>query len=82
MLEFIIVDDNVHVNQQIQDIINGTLFITEIEYKNKIFFDYTDDFFKLANSIRDDRVYILDIQTPHSSGITAIRTIREHDKKK
>lgn len=80
MLEFVVVDDNKFLNEQIQDVINGVLMKTKIDYVYKIFYDYDSVFFELVNDDSENRVYVLDLQTPHSSGLTAIRTIREHDK--
>lgn len=79
MINFIICDDDKRVVNKIKDIISKFMMKNEHGYKTHIFDDYNLDFMKVMNSKLQDKIYILDIETPTRSGIDIARLIREKD---
>ncbi len=79
MINFIVCDDNELILKQVNEIIDNVMMKNKLSYKKHFFTDYDNDFLKLMRSKMSCKVYILDIETPTSSGIDVARMIRERD---
>ncbi len=79
MVNFILCDDNDKIVSSVAKIIDQEMMKNQITYKKNVFNDYNKDFLKLAKSRIANKIYILDIETPTSSGIDIARMIREKD---
>lgn len=78
MLEFVICDDNEMVLKNLQNVV--IKYMGNRKYVIKKYNDYDNKFINIINSA-ENRIYILDIETPSNSGITIARMIRKVDTK-
>lgn len=76
MINFIIVEDNSMFNNIIQNEVNKIMFSEDIEYRITSFLDFNEEFKKIMTNNMPSKIYILDIETPTSSGIDMARRIR------
>lgn len=79
MVSFIICDDNKKINQSINEIVDQTMMKNKIPYRKMSFLDYNAEFMHVMNDKLPNKIYILDIETPTTSGIDIVRRIREKD---
>lgn len=79
MLNVIICDDNKNDRKNIVEIVNDFMKRKNIENQNYIFNDYDNKFYNLMNKNIPFKIYLLDIETPSSSGIDVARKIRKKD---
>ena len=79
MINFIICDDVEKYCQKIENIVSKYMMKNKLEYRTHTFNDYNEEFLKMVNKKLPFKVYILDIETPTSSGIDIARIIRRKD---
>ncbi len=79
MINIIICDDIEKDRTRIEKIVQQYMEKNKKEYSIHSFSDYDDKFFKAANSLLPFKIYLLDIETPSSSGIDIARQIRIRD---
>ena len=79
MINFIICDDVEKYRKTIENIVSKYMMKNKLEYRTHLFSDYNEDFLKMVNKKLTFKVYILDIETPTSSGIDIARVIRRKD---
>ncbi|MDD4547301.1 MAG: LytTR family DNA-binding domain-containing protein [Bacilli bacterium] len=79
MVNFVVCDDNAEILSQINSIIDEEMIKNKMKYQCHLFDDYDNKFMKLMRSKLPFRIYILDIETPTSSGIDIARVIRKID---
>lgn len=79
MINFIICDDEVLVRKNIEEIIVSFMMKNKLTYKTYLFNDYNKKFMNIINKKIGFKIYILDIETPSSSGIDIARKIRKND---
>lgn len=79
MINFIICDDNLEMLQSVKDIINNVMMKNNYAYKIHPFTEYDHQFYQTMNSRISNKIYVLDIETKHSSGIDVARKIRIKD---
>ena len=79
MINFIICDDNKAIRNNVVNVIDKVMMKNQLMYKNHIYEDYDDNFYKIVKSKKSCKIYVLDIETKTSSGIDAARAIREKD---
>ncbi len=77
MINFIIVEDNVNHRKKVKDIILAYMMNNKVEFNiveyadcGKMLLSY------LKNNVKDDTVYILDLELPSGDGIDIARLIR------
>lgn len=81
MINFIVVDDQKFFVESIINIIDQTMINNKLEYKTHTYNDYDSAFFQIVNEQIDNKIYILDIQTPSRNGNEVAREIRKTDLK-
>lgn len=81
MINFIICDDNKNIVNNVREIIERIMMKNDNEYQIHCFYDYDQDFKNVMGSEIPNKIYILDIETPSSSGIDVARKIRSFDYK-
>lgn len=79
MINFIICEDEPKIRKSVRETIIKTMMQNEEEYNITEFETYTKEFINLANNKNENKIYILDIETPTYSGIDIARLIRKHD---
>lgn len=79
MINFIVCDDNKNVLNKVKKIIENTMMNNDIGYEIHLFSDYDAKFLELVKEKIPNKIYILDIETPTSSGIDIARKIRNID---
>lgn len=79
MINFIICDDNLEMLQNVKNIINNVMMKNNYAYKIHPFTEYNQQFYQTMNSRISNKIYVLDIETKHSSGIDVARKIRIKD---
>ncbi len=79
MVSFIICEDNKKMNENVVNIVDKIMMKNKMSYKKYIFFDYDSSFMTVMERKIPNKIYILDIETPTSSGIDIVRKIREKD---
>lgn len=79
MINFIICDDNLEMLQSVKNIINNVMMKNNYAYKIHPFTEYNQQFYQTMNSRISNKIYVLDIETKHSSGIDVARKIRIKD---
>ncbi len=80
MVDFIICDDSRKIINDVVNVIDKYMISNNIQYRTHKFFDYDDKFMQLIDEPLNHKIYILDIETPTSSGIDVARVIRNKDK--
>ena len=79
MINFIVCDDNKNVLNKVVKIINNAMMNNDTGYEIHAFNDYDAKFNELIKAKIPNKIYILDIETPSSSGIDIARRIRNID---
>ncbi len=79
MINFIVCDDNKNVLNKVVKIINNAMMNNDTGYEIHAFNDYDTKFNELIKAKIPNKIYILDIETPSSSGIDIARRIRNID---
>ena len=79
MIEYIVCDDNEIVLNNLKLSIDKIMINYKVDYLIKLFRDYTEDFINEIKVNNRTKVYILDIETPTSSGFEIAKKIREVD---
>lgn len=79
VINFIICDDNLEMLQNVKNIINNVMMKNNYAYKIHPFTEYDQQFYQTMNSRISNKIYVLDIETKHSSGIDVARKIRIKD---
>ena len=80
MINFIAVDDIEFFRDEINDAILAFSMKTDIPINKYIFDEYNKDFRKISNSRLENKIYILDIETPKHNGIDEAKKIRKKDE--
>lgn len=77
MLNIIICDDDVSDVDKVEKIVKDYLKNLDINiYK---YYDFNKEFFKIVDLNLENKIYLLDIETPSMSGIDVARIIRKND---
>lgn len=79
MYNFIVVDDNEYFLDLIDKTIKKFFAQKGSECNIHLFKDYNEDFYEMMYSYVENKVYILDIETPLNNGITVAMKIRDND---
>lgn len=79
MIEFVICDDDKKFLFQVENIINKVMLKKNIEYDIKKNYDFDKKFLDIVATKENQRIYILDIETPSCSGIRIGKIIRKSD---
>ena len=79
VINFIICDDKLEILASVKEIIVKVMMKNNYAYKIHSFTEYDQSFYKVMNKRLSNKVYILDIETKHSSGIDVARKIRVKD---
>lgn len=79
MIEYIICENNLNVLNDLNNLVTKIMMRNNVEYSIKLFEDYNDDFVQEISKNDKTKVYILDIETPTSSGFEMATKIREVD---
>lgn len=79
MYNFIIVDDNEHFLKLIDKTVKNFFKQKGLECKTYLFSDYNEEFYKMVYTYIENKVYILDIETPSDNGINVAMKIRTND---
>ena len=69
MINFIICDDNEFFLLEIYNVVSNFCLNKNIGFKIYAFKGYDEEFYKVMNKEMDNKVYILDIETPNGNGI-------------
>ena len=77
MINIIICDDNVRDANKIEKLVKN--YFNKMDYNIYKFNDYNNKFLNLINVDLDNKIYLLDIETPSMSGIDVARIIRKND---
>lgn len=80
MVNFIVCDDSKKIVNDVIKVIDKFMIKNNIQYRTHKFYDYDDNFLELIDNPLNNKVYILDIETPTYSGIDVARLIRNKDK--
>ena len=80
MINFIIIEDDKKMMTHVKDVINKSLFKSDIEYEFKLFSGYNNELNKVINDLSNIKIYIMDIELDNSiSGIEIAKKIRAND---
>lgn len=79
MINFIVCDDNKNILKKVKEIIINSMMNNDTGYEIHIFNDYDNSFKDIIKAEIPNKIYILDIETPTSSGIDIARKIRNID---
>ena len=79
MLNVVICEDVKSDLEKVCRIINKYMIKNGINYERHLFSDYDNNFIKMIKSNLENKIYILDIETPSRSGIDIAREIRKKD---
>ena len=79
MINFIVCDDNKEILNNVEKIIIKAMMNNDTGYQIHKFKDYDSKFKELIKEKIPNKIYILDIETPTSSGIDIARKIRNID---
>lgn len=77
MINIIICDDNVKDANKIEKLVRNYMY--NMEYNLYKYNDYDKNFLKIISSDLENKIYLLDIETPSMSGIDVARRIRKKD---
>ena len=80
MINFIVVDDMEFFREQINEAILSFSMKSDIPIEKYIFNEYDKDFRKVSNSKLENKVYVLDIETPKHNGVDEAQKIRKKDE--
>lgn len=81
MFNFIVCDNDVYFLEELKSVINYVASRCNCNRNIFCFNDYDENFWKTSNINFENKIYILDIETPSRSGIDVARIIREKDYK-
>lgn len=80
MINIIICDDNITFLTNLVNTVNEFFQNKQLKYKIHKFNDYDKNFIKIINDeTLENKIYILDIETPTSNGIQTAKIIRRKD---
>ena len=79
MINFIICDDNEFFLTEIYNIISDFCINRNINFKIYAFTNYNCDFLEIMKKEIENKIYILDIETPCGNGIDIAKKIRHFD---
>ena len=79
MINFIVCDDNTSILKSVSEVISKTMMKNKQSYLIHSFTEYDAGFINKMNEKLSNKIYILDIETKHSSGIDVARKIRQKD---
>ena len=79
MINFIVCDDNKDILRKAKEIIDNAMMNNDTNYEVQLFEDYDSKFNDLIKAKIPNKIYILDIETPTTSGIDIARKIRNVD---
>ena len=79
MINFIICDDNEFFLMEIYSVVSNFCLNKGINFEIHVFKSYNNEFFDIMNKELDNKVYILDIETPSGNGIDIAKKIRSND---
>lgn len=79
MINFIICDDNEFFLMEIYNVVSNFCLSKKINFKIHVFKSYDNNFYEIMHKELDNKVYILDIETPSGNGIDIARKIRSRD---
>ena len=79
MINFIICDGNEFFLLEIYNVVSNFCLNKNIGFKIYAFKGYDEEFYKVMNKEMDNKVYILDIETPNGNGIDIAKKIRSKD---
>lgn len=79
MINFFVCDDNDVIRNNVSEVIDKVMMKNDFQYKIHLYSDYDKKFIKDMMSPLSNKIFILDIETPSSSGIDIARKIREKD---
>lgn len=79
-MNFIVVDDIEFFRNKIKENIIKFSFSSSLELNYYIFDEYNTNFKKISKSSLENKIYILDIETPKNNGINIARQIRKTDE--
>ena len=79
MLKFIVYEDSLKYIEEYTDIINKIMINKNYDYRILKFSRFTSELKKEMYSVGDEKIFLLDIQTPDVSGIEIAAKIREVD---
>lgn len=77
MINIIVCDDNKNDANKVEKIVKK--YFKYLEYKIFMFYDFDKFFMKIIDSPLENKIYLLDIETPSMSGIDVARKIRKND---
>jgi len=77
MLNIIICDDCLNDVNKIEKIVRD--YLKNIEFNIYKYYDFDKNFLKIINVDLENKIYLLDIETPSMSGIDVARIIRKND---
>lgn len=79
MIHYIVGEDNKRINQTIGQVIDKVMLQNNLAYQKMMFLDYNTKFISCIEQNLSNKIYILDIETPSSTGIEMARKIRQKD---
>lgn len=79
MIRFVICDDNVEVVEKTRLIVNKVMMPYDYDYKITRFKSYNSTFESIIKNNDEQKIYILDIELPGTTGLDIADKIREHD---
>lgn len=79
LYNFIIVDDNKFFLNLMDKLVKKVFDEKGINCNTYLFSNYTEDFYKLVYTYMENKVYLLDIETPSGNGINVAEKIRNTD---
>lgn len=79
MINFIVCDDNEKDRNKVISVVNDFVTKNKHEYEIYKFHDYNKSFHNMIEKKIPNKIYLLDIETPSSSGIDIARMIRKID---
>ena len=77
MVNIIICDDVVSDVNKIEKLVRD--YFKNLEFKIYKYYDFDKNFLKIVNLDLENKIYLLDIETPSMSGIDVARIIRKND---
>lgn len=79
MIEYIVCEDNIEVIKEVNFLINKVMMSSEYDYKVSKFNDYNDKLLEIIKNKIDQKIYILDIGLPSTTGLDIAELIRKYD---
>ena len=77
MVNIIICDDNLRDAKRVEEIVEDYFY--NLDHNLYVYNDYDKNFLKIIDSKLENKIYLLDIETPSMSGIDVARLIRKND---